>query len=289
MSKLSFALPANLSESLSELRKSAGLKQSDVAKKMGVDTSRVSRIETGEITPTESEVLSYCNAVGTSESNNYFNFLKQDWGILRKPLYNHPERDSLYLADEYLQYLNLFREDDDHPKLLLSEAAMHEVAIRQAVEYLESTKHTVAYIGDIGVGKTSAICKQTALLLTKHSGKPNESVFEVSGGRTTVCEVRVLKGLEYAIHVEPLLDSEVYKLANDFCAGFKDSVNTSEQRGVSEEIARVLRNMSGLTSKKEKMTVKELAESCSNLDELCSEFNTYLSLSSRTCRKIAKC
>jgi transcriptional regulator with XRE-family HTH domain len=287
MSKASFNLPANLSESLSDLRKSAGLKQSDVAKKMGIDTSRVSRIETGEITPTDSEVISYCNAVGTSEANNYLSFLRQDWGILRRPLYNHPERDSLYLADQSLQLLNLFREDDDHPQVLLSEAAMHEAAIRQAVEYLESTKHTVAYIGNLGVGKTSAICKQTELVLTKHSDKPNEPVFEVSGGRTTVCEVRVLKGLEYAIHVEPLLDCEVYKLANDFCAGFKDSVNTSEQRGVSEEIARVLRNLSGLIGKKEKMTVKELAESCSNLDELCSEFNTYLSLSSRTCRKIA--
>ena len=55
MSKVSFDLPANLSESLSDLRKLAGLKQSDVAKKMRVDTSRVSRIETGEITPTDNE------------------------------------------------------------------------------------------------------------------------------------------------------------------------------------------------------------------------------------------
>ncbi len=287
MSKVSFDLPANLNESLSELRKSAGLKQSEVAKTMGVDTSRVSRIETGEITPTDNEVISFCNAVGTSDANNYLSFLRQDWGILRRPFYNHPERDSLHVADQYLQLLNMFREEEDLPQVLLSEAAMHEAAIRQAVEYLESTKHTVAYIGEIGVGKTSAICKQTELLLTKHINKPNEPVFEVSGGRTTVCEVRILQGLEYAIHVEPLLDSEVYKLANDFCAGFKDPENTSEQRGVSEEIARVLRNMSGLTGKKARMTVKELAENCSNLDELYSEFNTYLSLSTRTCRKIA--
>lgn len=296
MSKVSFDLPANLSESLSELRKSAGLKQSDVAKKMGIDTSRVSRIETGEITPTDSEVISYCNAVGTSEANNYLSFLRQDWEILRRPLYNHPERDSLYLAEYSLQLLNLFREDDDHPQVLLSEAAMHEAAIRQAVEYLESTKHTVAYIGDIGVGKTSAICKQTELVLTKHGDKPNEPVFEVAGGGTTVCEVRVLQGLEYAIHVEPLLDTEVYKLANDFCTGFKDAVDTTETRGVSKEIARALRNLSGLTSKKEKMSdgkikkvdpVEELAKSCGSLEELCSEFNTYLSLSSRTCRRIA--
>jgi transcriptional regulator with XRE-family HTH domain len=289
MSKVSFDLPANLSESLSELRKSAGLKQSDVAKKMGVDTSRVSRIETGEVTPTESEVLSYCNAVGTSESNNYFNFLKQDWEILRKPLYNHPERDSLYLAEYSLQLLNLFREDDEHPQILLSEAAMHEATIRQAAEYLDSTKHTVAYIGDIGVGKTSAICRQTELVLNKRINKPNEPVFQVAGGGTTVCEVRVLQGLEYAIHVEPLLDSEVYKLANDFCAGFKDAaVNNSEPRGVSKEIDRALRNLSGLpTDPTQKIDpVEELAKNCSSLDELCSEFNTHLSLASRTCRKI---
>ncbi|MFN6383231.1 MAG: helix-turn-helix domain-containing protein [Pseudanabaena sp.] len=296
MSKASFDLPANLSESLSDLRKLAGLKQSEVAKTMGVDTSRVSRIETGEITPTDNEVISYCNAVGTSDANNYLGFLRQDWGILRRPLYNHPERDSLYLAEYSLQLLNLFREDKEHPQVLLSEAEMHEAAIRQAVEYLESTKHTVAYIGDIGVGKTSAICKQTELVLTKHSDKPSEPVFEVAGGGTTVCEVRILKGLEYAIHVEPLLDTEVYKLANDFCTGFKDAVNISEPRGVSKEIARALRNLSGLTGKKEKMSdgkikkidpVEELAKSCGSLEELCSEFNTYLSLSSRTCRKIS--
>ena len=295
MSKVSFDLPANLSESLSELRKSAGPKQSDVAKKMGVDTSRVSRIETGEITPTESEVQSYCDALGTSESSNYLKFLKQNWEILRRPSFNHPERDALYLAEQSLQVLKDLRNEDEHPQVVLSEAAMHEAAILQAAEYLESTKHTVAYIGDIGVGKTSAICKQTELFLTKQSNKPNEPVFEVAGGGTTICEVRILRGLEYAIHVEPLLDTEVYKLASDFCAGFKDAVNGSETKGVSKEIARALRNMSGLIGKNEKMLdgkiqkvtlMEELANSCSSLDELCSEFNIHLSLLSRTCRKI---
>lgn len=300
MSKVSFDLPASLSESLSDLRKSAGLKQSDIAKKMGADTSRVSRIETGEIMPTDSEVLSYCNAVGTLESNSYLNFLQQDWEILRRPLYNHPERDSLYLAEQSLQLLNMFREDDEHPQVLLSEAAMHETAIRQAAEYLESTKHTVAYIGDIGVGKTTAICKQTELFLNKQINKQSELILEVGAGGTTVCEVRILKGLEYAIHVEPLLDSEVYKLTSDFCSGFENTENISDKeqqiKGVSREIERALRNMSGLTRKQKKMPdgkpktidpLKELANNCSNLDELCSEFNIHLSLPSRTCRKVS--
>ena len=300
MSKVSFDLPANLSESLCDLRKSAGLKQSDVAKKMGVDTSRVSRIETGEITPTESEVLGYCNAVGTSESNNYLNFLEQDWEILRRPLYNHPDRDSLYLAEQSLQLLNMFREDDEHPQVLLNEATMHEAAILQAAEYLESTKHTVAYIGDIGVGKTTAICKQTELFFNKQINKQSEFILEVGAGGTTVCEVRILKGLEYAIHVEPLLDSEVYKLTSDFCSGFENTENVSDKeqqtKGVSREIERALRNMSGLTRKQKKMPdgkiktidpLKELANNYSSLDELCSEFNIHLSLPSRTFRKVS--
>lgn len=294
MSKLSFDLPANLSESFSDLRKSAGLKQSDVAKKMSIDTSRVSRIETGEITPTESEVQSYCDAVGTSESSNYLNFLKQDWKILRKPLYNHPDRDSLYLAEQSLHVLNGLRNEGNHSQVVLSEFAMYEAAIIQAAEYLESTKHTVAYIGDIGVGKTSAICKQTELFLTKQSNKSNE-ILEVGGGRTTVCEVRILKGIQYAIHVEPLLDSEVYKLASDFCSGLKDTVTSSETKGVSKEIGRALKNMSGLTKRKIRQPdgkleeidpLEELVNNCSSSDELCSEFNIHLSLPSRTCRKL---
>ncbi len=299
-----FVLPANLSESLANFRKNIGLKQADVAKKMGVDTSRVSRIETGEIVPNESELSSYCDALGSYEANDYLNFLiKEKWEEIKKPPYNHPERASLRKAHDGLQLLKMFCEGE-RPQFLLGEAEMHETALRQAAEYLESTKHSVAYIGDIGVGKTTAICKQTELSLTRQGDKPEEPILEVGAGGTTVCEVRIRKGAEYAIHVEPLLDTEVYKLASDFCAGIKNtdgntvSDNEQQSKGVSKEIERALRNMSGLTrpTNRTKSKVDEkiptidplqkLARDSSSTDEIYSEFNRRLSLTSRTCREI---
>jgi hypothetical protein len=193
------------------------------------------------------------------------------------------------------------------PTPLYGEAKMHEESLLQAAKYLSSLHHSIAYVGDIGVGKTTAVCIQTGLVLPK-SGKsePSSTALEVGAGRITVCEVRIRQGLQYSVLVEPQAVTEIYRLAAELCAGIyesgdivKDSFPTDKEtqsKGVIIEIERVLRNMAGLTRQRQRTSdgktqrydpLKELAKKSESLDALCSEFNQRLALWKRTRQEIS--
>lgn len=291
---------------MAELRKGAGLKQADIAQKLTVDASRVSRIESGEVSLTSDEAEEILKAIGTKEAKEFRLFLNQRWEILERPPFSHPQREALYKAELTLQKLVSFCNQKNLPTLLYGEAKMHEESLLQVAKYLSSLHHSIAYVGDIGVGKTTAVCIQTGLVLPKSSKSDLPSTaLETGGGGTTVCEVRIRQGLQYSILVEPHADTEIYKLAGELCAGIYESGNVvkdgastdkeSQIKGVSREIERALRNMAGLTRQRQRASdgktkaydpLKELAEKSESLDALCSEFNQKLALWKRTGREI---
>lgn len=233
--------------------------------------------------------------------------LNQRWEILEQPPSSHPQREALYKAELTLQKLMSFCSKKNLPTPLYGEAKMHEESLKQAANYLLSLHHSIAYVGDIGVGKTTAVCLQTGLTLPK-SGKSElpSTALEIGAGGITVCEVRIRKGLQYSILVEPEVDTEIYKLARELCAGIYESGNfakdgsptdkESQIKGVSIENERALRNMAGLTRQRQKTSdgkiktydpLKELAKKSESLDALCSEFNQRLALWKRTSREIS--
>src|SRR5438552_16137731 len=55
---------------LARLRLSTGAKQSKIGDAVKVDTSRISRIETGEITPDADEVAKIARAIGTKDAKD---------------------------------------------------------------------------------------------------------------------------------------------------------------------------------------------------------------------------
>ena len=307
MSNSGKGLPANISTTLSELRKAAGLKQSDIARKLTVDASKVSRIESGDVSLIPDEAEEFLNAIGSQEAEDFRLFLKQRWEILERPSFKHPQRENLYQAELSLQKLQDFSSQENSSAPLYGEAKMHEESLRQAAEYLSSLRHSVAYVGNIGVGKTTAICTQTDLLLPeKNKARLPRTALEVGSGGTTVCEVRIRQGQDYSIRVEPQADTEIYQLAEELCAGIYDDQSVrgnsptneeSEIKEVSKEIDRVLRNMTGLLRLQphKKLddgnsipsdSLKELAEESESFDALCSEFNQRLALWERKRREI---
>ena len=66
---------------------------------------------------------------------------------------------------------------------------------------MKSLEHTIAFVGDIGVGKSSAICGLTGLLLAAEPkvGGPlsRRVVLEAGSGRTTLCEVQLASEVDY--------------------------------------------------------------------------------------------
>src|SRR5258706_6353714 len=90
---------------LVRLRLNAGLKQAEVAEAMKIDTSRVSRIETGELLPDEEEVKKFAKAVSTSEAKEFSEYFAADWKCVEKSGFWHPARRELGQAANFLTSL----------------------------------------------------------------------------------------------------------------------------------------------------------------------------------------
>jgi hypothetical protein len=156
-------------------------------------------------------------------------------------------------------------------------------------------------MGDLGVGKSTAICFLFDLLVPPGLADKqiNRPVLETGAGGTTVCEVHITGGPEFGICLVPMSENELRQLVADFCAA-KWMLSTSGQRdtsdpvGVSREIDRAVRNMSGLGRRKETKDGKvvyfdpaiELARSCASEEEFRTRILGLMGLADRTRREL---
>ena len=157
------------------------------------------------------------------------------------------------LAEATLKKIKTLKKGIEKTSVFYKQLQMHEETTRKLADYLSSTEHTIACIGSVGVGKTTAIC---GFLGLKDGKKP---VLHTAMGRTTVCEVQVQTGPDWGITTDPLTENEVYKYVYDFCdyiliktAEIDKNNNTpnTESPKLSAEIDRCIRNMSDLRTKR---------------------------------------
>lgn len=108
-----------------------------------------------------------------------------------------------------------------------------------AVDYLLNPAHRLAFIGNIGTGKTTAICHLLGLLYE------NEPILSVGSGRTTLCEVTLYTGSQLEISIIPHSEEEVKNYLKDFALSLTDTneFDDSESYKLSAEVERALRNM----------------------------------------------
>mgnify|MGYP006290702365 CR=1 FL=1 len=295
-------LPADFNQVVCDLRTKAQLKQAQLAKKLGIDASKVSRLETGDFSPARSEISAYLQAIGTVESIEYDEYLSEEWNELPRPPFWHPERKVLRQAELRLQQIGEFLDNPSVPGPLVGKAQHYAMSLHRAAAYLMSRAHDVAYIGEIGVGKTTFICSQTGLILPgeKQTGL-HQIVLETGQGGTTVCEVRLHESNHFSISVEPEDDSSVYDLVTEFCAAFSVEQATTgdeepQEKGVSREVDRAIRNMTGLqrTTKKgddgKRIRIdpaRDLAKEFPSLNDFRTAVSERLGLWKRTRREIS--
>jgi transcriptional regulator with XRE-family HTH domain len=288
---------------VARIRTEAQLTQSVVAEKAGLDQSRVSRIEKGEVaSPDDVErVLDALTALGTPNAAEYKTYAARDWQHIEPPSFWNPERACLELADETLGQIAAFLNTADPPWPLRRQLDRHRESLLRASTFLTRLDHSIGFIGDQGVGKSSAICFIFDLLVPPaladmHINRP---ILETGAGGTTICEVHVKGGPEFGISLVPMSENEHRQLVADFCAakwmlldaGPRD---TSETIGVSRETERAIRNMSGLGRRREtkdgKVTyhdpVTELARSCASEEEFRTRILGLVGLPDRTRREL---
>lgn len=239
---------------LRKAREQAGIKQGEMAVRLGVSSnSVVSRFEKSEATDWPM-AQKYLTAIGTTESIAILEFYSRDWNVTRRPDFRHPDREFLWSAELALQRLDEFSGAKDFDPLLAAPVDLIRSTLFRTAEYVERTDHALAWIGTIGIGKTTALSHLTNLLITTPSGRP-KPIFPTSAGRTTTSEVIVRPAPAFSIAVDPKSEDEVRLLVRELV----DAV-AGNGGGLSTELERTIRNMAELPKRKDPTDPKVLID-----------------------------
>lgn len=288
---------------IGRLRTELGVTQAALASAAGLDQSRISRIEKGEVTsPGEVErVLEALEKLGSPDAGPYREFLSREWEHLPPPSFFNPQRVCLEIADEALGSITAFLSDESKPWPLRRQIERHRETLLRGAAYLQKLSHNIAFIGPIGVGKSTGLSFLFDLLVPPSlASKPmDRPVLETGAGGTTICEVHIARGPEFGISLLPMPDSELRELVADFCAArwavLKGLVkDNTDAVGVSREHDRAIRNMAGLTRRRSIEAGKtvyydpltDLVASSSSEDELRTRVMEMMNLPQRTEREL---
>ncbi|WP_426131617.1 helix-turn-helix domain-containing protein [Pararhizobium sp. PWRC1-1] len=227
-------------EVLRYVRESGNVSQSGLAKRMGTVASVLSKLEKAE--EADPEVADrYLTALDTDLASEVSKYYSRQWLQDPPPSFLHPDREGLWTIDQALKTLEEFEAEKQDP-ILRGPIDLLRGELRASEAYLRRRDHTVAWVGDIGVGKTTALSHAVDLLVGDgRSGK--RPAFPVGPGRTTVCEMAIRVAPTHGILVDTIDEENVVRLTRDLVSGLAPG---AAGIGVSAEIGRLLRNMSKL-------------------------------------------
>ena len=273
---------------LARLRDEAGLKQNELAQKIKWSPSVLSRIESGERPATSDELEAILAAIGTNEALDFLEALDRVWVQLPRPQLGHPDGLILWEAENALLKIDA-KLQDDIKSSFANRLNEFRKGLESAAYLVHNTEHSIAFVGNIGVGKSTAICRVSGLEVfnpTKNSSNP---VLEVGGGGVTICEVHLIHGPGYGILVEPRNEQEIHREVREFAYLLKDPSAQAQDDdvdepafGTSKEIERAIRNMSGLRKQRIKKTdkdgkkIRETVDQAKNLAEKSSDTNAFV-------------
>lgn len=252
---------AEIGRYLASVRERAGLKQNELAKRVTWSAAVLSRVEAGERPLSVDELDDLLTAIGTDEALHLQKVMGRTWQVLARPPVGHQDNDLLWEAEVAAQQLRDLRERDDVKHAFERRLSEYLDELSRTANMLLTTEHQVAFIGSIGVGKSTAICRMTELEVPGANVSSPSPVLEVGGGGVTICEVHLRQGPGYGLIVEPRSDEEIRQDVTDFADFFLKSKDAAPDEqdssdgdllGISKEIARAIRNMAGLRIRRDK-------------------------------------
>ena len=287
---------------LARLREKADLKQNELASKVTWSPAVLSRVESGERPLSPEELDSILDAIGTEEALSFKETAKRYWQHLPRPPLGHPDEQILWEAEGAICRVKKLADSPDTKNVLAKRLETFLFEINNVAGQVLKTEHNVAFVGKIGVGKTTALCRMTGLEVLKDGRL--EPVLEVGAGGTTVCEVRVQQGSTCSLHIEPMDSDAFHWEVLEFAYFLTQKVESEngeqedggqDAHGTSKEIERVIRNMSDLRvfrrrlpdGKRERIDhAGELAENYTNPSTLAGEILARIRPQQRTRRQI---
>ena len=290
---------------LAKARDEARMTQKQVAEKLGVHQSRISRLEASEGEHTAADYVAYLDALGTDRALYLKSAIQVSWRHLSEPSLDHPALSILMDIEAALERLNAFKQGDTVPHVLVGQADMLFRRLSEFGQYLLGLDHEIVYVGETGVGKTTVACRQTGLVTNPLVASDLKTMMlDTGGGRTTLGDTFVREGDRFAINVNPLPDEEVYRLVAELCRGIQEkrtddgTANTTTSRSTTdfkppEEVERAIRIMAGLPRPTRRKSVDAepdpaavLAAASTSLEEFTAEVASRLTLWRRTRRSV---
>ena len=290
-----------LGDHLSRIRERAGVKQAELARRLTWSPAVLSRIESGERVIAPDELRQLLDEIGTPDAAMLRDALEYSWLVLPRPALDHPDQKFLWAAEEVAQKLVILQQQPDVRHAFERRLAAYIDEIRSTAGLLLKRDHQAAFIGSIGIGKSTAICRIAGLEVASPDSPQPAPVLEAGAGGITICEVHLRSGPAYGLLIEPRSDGAIRADVKDFAqyvqgpaAATAGSEGEDETQGISKEVERAIRNLAGLKIKREKGTdgkttrldeAKELAKH-SSLRELEVEILSRMELHRRDRRDV---
>jgi len=247
--------PGALGRYLLQVRERADIKQGDLARRVSLSPAVLSRIETGERAATREEVIDILKQIPTAEASQLIEAIERDWKVLPMPPLDHEDQERLWAAELVARDLDALRNQPNVPLAFGRRVGEYIDELKRCAGLLLKREHQVAFIGAIGVGKSTAICHMSGLVVRKEDGSLMP-VLSDGGGGTTICEVHLWTGPQYGIAIEPRSNDEIREDVRDFADHVlrgstppEEGGRPGESQGVSKEVARAIRNMADLAVK----------------------------------------
>lgn len=291
-----------LGRHLARLRDGAKLKQAELVRRMNdVGTLTwsapvLSRIESGDRRPTPDELEQIIEAIGTPVARQLRDTVQRIWEVLPQPSLDQPDQDALWPAECVARQLSKLKTSADARQTPRINAYVDE--LRSAAGELLKREHQIAFVGTIGVGKSTAICRLTGLEVDVPGSRQPLPVFATGRGRTTICEVHLRSGPGYGLLIEARGDDEIRADVAAFAGQFFPSPageDSEARQGISIEVERAIRSLADLTQESKKGAdgkqisrdpADELAKNHSTLDEFVFEVLARMRLDRRGRRDI---
>ena len=294
--------PIELGGHLMQIRDRAGIKQAELARRVTWSQAVLSRIESGERIVAPDELDQLLDAIDTPEAARLKASLNREWLILARPGLDHPDQDLLWSAEEVAQQLQALASRPDVKHAFERRLSAYVNELGAVAGLLLKREHQVAFIGSIGIGKSTAICRLAGLEVAATDSPHPAPVLEAGAGGITICEVHLRRGPGFGLIIEPRGEEEIRADVTDFAeyvrgaaAVAAEGEGEEESQGISKEVERAIRNLANLKIKREKGAdgkttrrdeAKELAKKFGSTRELVVEILSLMELPRRDRRDI---